>query len=485
MAANDSSRPRGRWTEVQTLGNRNVGQAWLYVVHDARGEHEGQYVYKVLKNVTQAARRDRFAIEIEVTNLLASSGLSVVRVIDSSIAEGERPFMVTPYFPRGDLRAYAATGAFTNNLPLTLAFLEQLTWLVKKVHDTTTHRDLKPENILIDSSGKPVLCDFGLCLLLWDSEDEERNSATLEQVGSRHYMAPEALGGFRSVKNPLALDVYSVGKIAYELASGRVLPGIELPIGEYDLAVGHEKADDWYLFSSAVRGLVDHDPSVRMNTWAKLDKVIVQARAVGNESNETDPDKFKIQIARALDGSTEAQEAKRVRDFHAKRDTYREKIMSAVDAAISADPRIQNLIALASESDRLEVQMGRRSSDLITRLPSYPQSRPNETREGAPLPGASVRLRIGKTPADDPMPTLDTDVVWSGDLQSLKLTFAVYQAEYNPGPTGGVIAALNPTPELVQLDWASLGDETYVVEAKLLAAKMATKFADLVAKTVA
>lgn len=470
---------------VRALGDPDVGQAWLFVVTDAEGQHEGQYVYKVLKNVTQVARRRRFQVEIEVTNVLARAGLSVVPVVDSGVPEGGRPFMVTHYFSRGDLRAFSATNSFKNNLPLTLNFLERLTNIIKQVHQTAVHRDLKPENILIDEFGGPVLCDFGMCLPLWDSEDAVRNSGALEQVGSRHYMAPEAFGGFPSVENPLALDVYAIGKIAYELAAGRVLPGIEQPIGKYDLTVEHIGANDWYLFNAVIRGLVNHDPSMRMITWQKLSAVIEQARAVGKEGNETDPERFTVGVARALEESAEARDAKRVRDFHAKRETYSENLIRGVSDALLRDARIQGLRSLASADDRLKVEEGSTSSsDWVKRFPQIATDSSDEFRDGRPSPFVLVRLRVGKTPTDDPMPTLATDIIWRHDLQHLKLTFVLYLAKYGPLPAGGVIAASVPVPEIVSLDWAIVGDDTYIAQARLTATKMAARFAELVAQTL-
>ena len=49
---------------------------------------------------------------------------------------------------------------------------------------------------------------------------------------------------------------------------------------------------------------------------------------------------------------------------------------------------------------------------------------------------------------------------------------------------GGIVAATTPVPEVVALEWAALGDEAYVVQARLMAAKMADRFADLVDQTL-
>ena len=75
------------------------------------------------------------------------------------------------------------------------------------------HRDIKPANILIDLKGKPNVVDFGVARV---------ETSTLTQsgmtVGTPSYMSPEQIMGKR-VDN--RADIFSLGVILYELASGQ------------------------------------------------------------------------------------------------------------------------------------------------------------------------------------------------------------------------------------------------------------------------
>src|SRR5207248_7252396 len=78
------------------------------------------------------------------------------------------------------------------------------------------HRDVKPGNILIDSDGEPHITDFGLAKHLGT---EGANTQSGAIVGTPGYMAPEQAAGSKDLS--VAVDVYGLGAVLYELLTGR------------------------------------------------------------------------------------------------------------------------------------------------------------------------------------------------------------------------------------------------------------------------
>jgi len=75
------------------------------------------------------------------------------------------------------------------------------------------HRDIKPQNIIISTEGKVKVTDFGI------ARAATSNTIHSDVMGSVHYSSPEqARNGFVDGKS----DIYSLGIVMYEMATGRV-----------------------------------------------------------------------------------------------------------------------------------------------------------------------------------------------------------------------------------------------------------------------
>ncbi|MDI3534528.1 MAG: eukaryotic-like serine/threonine-protein kinase [Thermosediminibacterales bacterium] len=85
------------------------------------------------------------------------------------------------------------------------------------------HRDIKPHNILITEEGNIKVTDFGLARAVTSSTLTYSGNV----IGSVHYFSPEqARGGFIGERS----DLYSLGVVLYEMATGHVPFEGESPI---------------------------------------------------------------------------------------------------------------------------------------------------------------------------------------------------------------------------------------------------------------
>ncbi len=197
----------GRWKVREDL--ETGGQAHVYIVQDSRGEGSDLYVLKRLKNHN---RLSRFEKEVKAGMKLKHPGIAPIVAYSLS----EPSYYVTNYYRGGTLTKRVEAGVMAS-LDALVLFVE-LCQIVHYAHSQGIfHRDLKPDNIVFDEDDNPIIIDFGLCYF---TDEDNRLTETMEQVGSRFYMAPEMERG-RLTEVTSAVDSYSLGKVLYFMLTGR------------------------------------------------------------------------------------------------------------------------------------------------------------------------------------------------------------------------------------------------------------------------
>lgn len=234
-----------RWRVIAPF--REGGQGWLYRVEDQTRQYPDPVLLKRLKNTD---RIDRFQKEIEAAQRLDHP--LIPKVIDYSL--DDPAYFVTPCLEGSNLEEVVPL-----SLLRALRIFRQLCEVVAYAHSAgVVHRDLKPENILLGANDQPAILDFGLCYF---QDDNARLTQTMEQVGSRFYMAPELEGG-RSSEVSEKVDSYALGKILYFLLTGRHIAR-ENFTDENDLSEVLKNPQAAYVTKKVLKASIHNDPKAR------------------------------------------------------------------------------------------------------------------------------------------------------------------------------------------------------------------------------
>lgn len=204
----------GRYEVVGRLGSGGMGL--VLQVRDRALENE-QIALKMLypemsRDKTQFAR---FRNEVLISRKLAHP--NVVRLYDFGAAAKGYYYISMEFASGGSLgqRIYDIETKPLSFPEVVRILFEAAQGLSGAHRQGVVHRDLKPDNILLSESGEVKLTDFGLAR----SMDVDKGfTNTGETVGTPYYMAPEQLRGEKADQRA---DIYSLGILAYELATGK------------------------------------------------------------------------------------------------------------------------------------------------------------------------------------------------------------------------------------------------------------------------
>lgn len=221
------------------LGNRYeilelIGEGGMAGVYKARCHLLNRFVaVKILK--TEFASDNEFLRKFEKESQ-ASASLShpnIVNVYDVG-TDGDAHYIVMELVNGITLKQYIQNKATYLSTQEIVQITRQIAMALDHAHSNgIIHRDIKPHNILITEDGHIKVADFGIARATTSATIVKTNEA----MGSVHYASPEqARGGFIDARS----DLYSLGILMFELATGRVPFDGETPV---NIALKHLKEE--------------------------------------------------------------------------------------------------------------------------------------------------------------------------------------------------------------------------------------------------
>lgn len=138
-----------------------------------------------------------------------------------------------------------------------LNYALQITKALQTAHiEGIIHRDIKPQNILITNSDKVKVVDFGIARV----SGEATITYTSSILGTVHYISPEQAKG-----QPLdsRSDLYSLGVVLYEMATGKVPFDGESPVS---IAVKH--------IQEVAKSAIEINPNLNPDISRLIDKLL-------------------------------------------------------------------------------------------------------------------------------------------------------------------------------------------------------------------
>jgi len=191
-----------------------IGTGGMAVVYKARCHRLNRLVaVKILKDeyAKDAEFRRRFHAESQAVAMLSHP--NIVSVFDVSRTD-QMEYIVMELVDGITMKQYMQSKGVLSWRE-TLHFTNQIVKALSHAHSRgIIHRDIKPHNIMLLRDGSVKVADFGIARFT-----AKQNTLTQEALGSVHYISPEqARGSHIDARS----DLYSVGVVMYEMATGRL-----------------------------------------------------------------------------------------------------------------------------------------------------------------------------------------------------------------------------------------------------------------------
>ncbi|KAH7295131.1 hypothetical protein KP509_27G033500 [Ceratopteris richardii] len=201
--------------------DRRLGQGAFGEVY--KGEilsRNGILMQVAVKLLSRKSKQGEREFRTEIMSMGRMKHRHLVQLLGWSY-EGKRLMLVYEYMPKGSLdqwlrpkRGGVEVMGWDRRYHVMKGVAAGLLYLHEEWEMVVIHRDLKPSNVMLDDEFNARIGDFGLAKFI-DMQEDVHKTATI--AGTPGYIAPECIEqGVVSKES----DIYSLGAIAVELATG-------------------------------------------------------------------------------------------------------------------------------------------------------------------------------------------------------------------------------------------------------------------------
>ena len=212
-----------------------IGVGGMAVVFGARDSYinNNRVAIKMLKVdvASDEIMVKRFKNEFRVENDIRHT--NIVNMYDFC-TNGEKKYMVMEYVSGITLKRYLKAKGGPLSFEEIMSYTIQTLKALKAAHDGgVIHRDVKPQNIMVLRNGLIKVMDFGIAKL----PNAETVTMTDKAIGTVYYMSPE-----QASAKPIDCrsDLYSLGAMIYELATGKLPFDGESPVSIAVMQINNE-----------------------------------------------------------------------------------------------------------------------------------------------------------------------------------------------------------------------------------------------------
>lgn len=255
---------------------RRIGAGGTGVVYDAQDLRLNRRVAVKILHQQLAGETDdrivRFQQEAHATSRLNHP--HIVSIYDAAF-DGGQHFIAMEFVEGRTVRELLAEEPHGLEPRVILDWLSQASSALSAAHQAgIVHRDIKPENLMIRPDGFLKVLDFGLAKLREPSSGFDLRTRTGNLAGTIYYLSPEQAAGKRV---DARTDLFSLGVVAYELATGRRPFDGPADGAIFDAILNHYPPTPSALrpsldagFDALVMQALEKDPELRFQTASDL-----------------------------------------------------------------------------------------------------------------------------------------------------------------------------------------------------------------------